>query len=143
MRSRWLVCRLNIFILIILIQQPEPSGSKAGESWVKSGFGKFCRQSISLKFCGVLLRSVYLRQGNRLVGKNIKRETPVFFEYVSAKKCILTAEFQNSCSHCTIRRRCRHSLTSLQDHVLLSSVRAPRSWDLSGTLREYHLKRVS
>jgi hypothetical protein len=36
MRSRWLVYRLNTLILIILIQQPEPSGSEAGESWVRN-----------------------------------------------------------------------------------------------------------
>jgi hypothetical protein len=35
MRSRWLVYRLNTLILIILIQQPEPSGSEAGESRVR------------------------------------------------------------------------------------------------------------
>jgi hypothetical protein len=32
MRSRWLASRFNTLILIILIQQPEPSGSEAGES---------------------------------------------------------------------------------------------------------------
>jgi hypothetical protein len=36
MRSRWLVCCLNTLILIILMQQPEQSGSEAGESRVRN-----------------------------------------------------------------------------------------------------------
>jgi hypothetical protein len=36
MRSRWLVCHLKTLIVIILIQQPEPSGSEAGEAWVRN-----------------------------------------------------------------------------------------------------------
>jgi hypothetical protein len=36
MKSRWLACCLNTLILIILIQQPEPSGNEAGESWVRN-----------------------------------------------------------------------------------------------------------
>jgi hypothetical protein len=36
MRSRWLAYHLNAHILIILIQQPEPSGIEAGETWVRN-----------------------------------------------------------------------------------------------------------
>jgi hypothetical protein len=36
MRSRWLVSGLNTRILIILIQQPEPSGSEAGKAQVRN-----------------------------------------------------------------------------------------------------------
>jgi hypothetical protein len=36
MRSRWLDCCLNTLILIILIQQPQPSGSEVGESRVRN-----------------------------------------------------------------------------------------------------------
>jgi hypothetical protein len=54
MRSRWLAYCPNTRIRIILIQQPEPSGSEAGEyhGW-ETGFGKFCRQSISLMLCSL------------------------------------------------------------------------------------------
>jgi hypothetical protein len=38
MRNRWLVYHLNALILIILIQQPEPSVSEAGESRVRNRF---------------------------------------------------------------------------------------------------------
>jgi hypothetical protein len=36
MRSWWLAYHLNILILISLIQQQEPAGSKARESWVRN-----------------------------------------------------------------------------------------------------------
>jgi hypothetical protein len=36
MRSRWLACSPNTRIRIVLVQQPEPSGSEAGESRVRN-----------------------------------------------------------------------------------------------------------
>jgi hypothetical protein len=38
MRSRWLAFCLNSLILIILIQQPEPPGSKAGETGFEKAY---------------------------------------------------------------------------------------------------------
>jgi hypothetical protein len=64
MRSRWLAFCPNTLILIVLIQQPEPSGSKAGESRVRNrGRGILPTKHLTLMLCRVLLRAVNLRQG--------------------------------------------------------------------------------
>jgi hypothetical protein len=82
MRSRWLAYRLNPRFRIILIQQPEPSGSEAGEyhGW-ETGVGKFGRQSTSLMLCRVFWHDVNLRHGtdgtNQLVFVMVK--SCVFF----------------------------------------------------------------
>jgi hypothetical protein len=49
--------------LIVLICPPEPSGSEAGESWVRNRAGKFCWQSISVMLCRVLLHAIDLWHG--------------------------------------------------------------------------------
>jgi hypothetical protein len=49
--------------LIILIHPPEPSHSESGESWVRNRARKFCRWSISVMLCRVLLRAVNLQHG--------------------------------------------------------------------------------
>jgi hypothetical protein len=58
--SKWLTCCHNTGFRISLIQQPEPSGSVAGEAGEKQ-VRKFGRQSISLMLCRVLLHAVNLR----------------------------------------------------------------------------------
>jgi hypothetical protein len=60
--SKWLTCCHVTGFRISLIQQPEPSGSEAGEAGEKQVM-KFGRQSISLMLCRVLLHAVNLRRG--------------------------------------------------------------------------------
>jgi hypothetical protein len=63
MRSRWLAYRPNTRNRIILIEKPEPSGSELREARVRTGVGKFGRQSISLMLRRDLLHAVNLRHG--------------------------------------------------------------------------------
>jgi hypothetical protein len=64
MKSRWLGYRLNTLILIILIQQPEPSGGEARETRERNRIREiFFRQGIAFMLCRGLLRAVYLRHG--------------------------------------------------------------------------------
>jgi hypothetical protein len=57
-----LVCCLNTLSLIILIQQPEPSGSKAGESRVRNRVQEILPTK-HLMVCRVHLHAVNVRHG--------------------------------------------------------------------------------
>jgi hypothetical protein len=72
MRSRWLAYRPNTLILILLIQQPEPSGSEAGESRVRNRVREILPTKHIITLCRVLLYAVNLRHGSGGKAEKIK-----------------------------------------------------------------------
>jgi hypothetical protein len=95
MRSRWLVCSPNTRIRIILIQQPEPSGSEGG------------RQSISLMLCWVVLHAINLRHGT----DGLPSEGRARYGFLSSIKFHRPRPERNQQSHVSRGKHANHYTT--------------------------------
>jgi hypothetical protein len=101
MRGRWLVRCLNTFILIILIQEPEPSGSEAGESQVRNRVWEILRIKrlthavFNLK-CGIIKSRFIMASGSHVLFKRLLADTQLDAPVVNRGISLLNLAYTKS-----------------------------------------------